>query len=211
MRCVVGLLLLLHAWDVATPTAAGKVTLSFTGTVTLVVQAGGASAPAGVSRGDPVAGTLSYVPAVARGFDAGPAERGYAFPDDADHRITLKIGSQSWTVPLRVVSVCDDGCGGDHLGCSGTTLSPAAFPGLLDVGLAGVGYFDHARPYDLVDRTDLPRSAQDLDFGAATLKSASIASGSESGAWRVDMSLDASALPVQTTTWSMLKRLFSKP
>ena len=188
-----------------------KVVITFTGTVT-DVSAFGATPPSGVAVGNPVSGTITYVPTAATAVEVGPGERSYFFPVEVEHLITITIGSKTWKSTL-LVGVCDDVCDGDRLDFSGFSQTAADFPGLLDVGLAALEYSDSQAPYALLNGTDLPNSSEDIGFGSADLKSGTISSNSGTGLslWLISFDLDSATLPARGTSWGTVKALYGKP
>ena len=191
-------------------TAAAKVVVSFTGVVDDVTGFG-ASPPAGVSVGQSVSGTVSYVPASAQGFEVGPSEKSYGFIPDGVNVVRITIGSQTWTTSLVSVGVCDGVCGGDNLNFGGVATPSSIFPGLLDEGVMVLDYTDSAEPFGMVNGTDLPDAAEDVQFGEADGRLGSISSTSgAAGLWIITFTTDTSTLPVQGTTWSQVKQLFAR-
>jgi hypothetical protein len=190
--------------------AAAAVVVSFSGTVS-DVSAFGATPPAGVSIGDPVSGTVSYVAAGAQGEETGPSDWSYAFNPGGQNFMTVTIGAQTWTTSLAFVQVCDGECSGDELGFGGVTASSTGFPGFLDNGLMTLQYFDSSDPFDVVAGTDLPDATQDVDFSAVDGTLGTIGSTSGTGLWVISFTTEDTTLPVRSMTWSQMKRMFATP
>ncbi len=192
----------------AAPGNAGVV-LRFTGTVLGVTDVG--AAPPAVKVGRAVEGTITYEPSAATAFVSGPREMSYRFPADPGHVFRLAIGNQTWTVPLQVVSVCDEGCGGDVVKFAGPATGAADFPGFLYRGEMLLQASTWAPPHALVTGLRLPAAAADIDFGVADFRRGEILSSmaAQFRYWYISFSMDAAALPVRATTWGAIKALYA--
>jgi len=189
---------------------AAAVVVSFSGTVS-DVSGFGATPPAGVSVGDPVSGTVSYVAGDAQGEETSPSDWSYAFNPGTQGSMTVTIGALTWTTSLAFVHVCDGECNGDELGFGGITVSNTGFPGFLGNGLITLQYFDSTDPFEVVTGTDLPDATQDVDFGAVDGTLGTIGSTSGGTLWAISFTTASSTLPVESMTWSQVKQLFAKP
>ena len=156
--------------------SAGRMTVSVAGTVQSFVLRD--VIPFALEKGDPVELVLSYVPEAdsARCTEADVGVACYYFGFN-DSWLTVRIGSQSWTVPLQQAGFLDTSTG-DSVSMAGITLS-MSFPGQLGEGIISAYIGDDEPPYDMLSGAQIQYIHLDGEItGGLVVKSPRFADGS---------------------------------
>ncbi len=164
---------------VFTVTAFGQTTVwYYTGTVTSLTTQGGAPLPSGVSVGDTITGTFSYgLPSTTTTYPSLPAMQTTNYAFGSGFTYSVAIGSSTWSYGTSGTIAIENNqpnFNRDHISVTGTgtpTSFPGTYPGTPSFPSMNLIIADTSSSYDLVSGMSLPRSAGDINFGAATSSS----------------------------------------